>query len=110
MKQVLLFLFYISICFPSLSGGIKGLVKDESGGPMPFTSIYIQQTGSGATTDLNGYFEIPLQRGHYDVVFKFIGYKSVARIIDIDSVFIEINVTLKPQSIMLQTVVVSAGK
>jgi len=110
MKQFLLSLFYISICFPSISGGIKGFVKADDGSPMPFTSIYIQQTGSGASTDLNGYFEVPLQRGHYDVVFKFIGYESVTRIIDVDSVFIEVNVTLKPQTIMLQTVVVSAGK
>jgi len=110
MKQFLISLLYISICFPSIGGGIKGFVKAEDGSPMPFTSIYIQQTGSGAATDLNGYFEVPLQRGHYDVVFKFIGYESVTRIIDVDSVFIEINVTLKPQTIMLQTVVVSAGK
>jgi len=110
MKQFLLSLLYLSICFPSFSGGIKGFVKAEDGSPMPFASIYIQQTGSGAATDLTGYFEVPLQPGHYDVVFKFIGYESVARIIDVDSAFIEINIMLKPQSIMLQTVTVSAGK
>jgi len=110
MKQFLLPLLYISICFPCISGGIKGFVKAEDGSSMPFASIYIQQTGSGAATDLTGYFEVPLQPGHYDVVFKFIGYESVTRIINVDSVFIEINITLKPQSIMLQTVVISAGK
>src|SRR6185369_12752884 len=110
MKQFLLSLFYISICFPSISGGIKGFVKAEDGSPMPFTSIYIQQTGSGAATDLNGYFEVPLQKGHYDVIFKFIGYESVTRIVDVDSTFIEINIALKPQAIMLRTVTVSANQ
>jgi len=110
MKPFLLSFFFISIYFPSLSGGIKGFVKADDGSPMPFTSIYIQQTGSGATTDLNGYFEIPLPPGHYSVIFKFIGYESVTRIVDVDTSFIELHITLKPQSIMLQTVVVSAGK
>jgi hypothetical protein len=110
MKQLLLFLFYVSICFPSISGGIKGTVKENDGSPLPFASIYIPQIGSGAATDLNGYFEIPLQPGHYDVIFKFIGYESVTRIIDVDSTFIELNITLKLQAIMLRTVVVSASK
>src|SRR6478736_5964811 len=110
MKQFLLFLLFVSICFPSFSGGVKGTVKDTDGSPLPFASIYIPQTGSGAATDLNGYFEIQLQKGHYDVVFKFIGYESVTRIIDVDSTFIEINITLKPQAIMLRTVTVSANQ
>src|SRR6185369_10027645 len=110
MKQFLLLLLYISICFPSISGGIKGTVKDNDGSPLPFASIYIPQIGSGAATDLNGYFEIPLQKGHYDAIFKFIGYESVTRTIDVDSAFIEINITLKPQAIMLRTVVVSANQ
>src|SRR6478736_1038832 len=110
MKQFLLFLLFVSICIPSFSGGVKGTVKDTDGSPLPFASIYIPQTGSGAATDLNGYFEIQLQKGHYDVVFKFIGYESVTRIIDVDSTFIEINITLKPQAIMLRTVTVSANQ
>src|SRR6478609_9229355 len=111
MKQFLLLLFlYVSICFPSIGGGVKGTVKDSDGSPLPFASIYIPQTGSGAATDLNGYFEIQLQKGHYDVIFKFIGYESVTRIVDIDTTFIEINITLKPQAIMLRTVTVSANQ
>ena len=110
MKQFLLSLLYCSIYFPCISGGIKGFVKADDGSAMPYASIYIPQTGSGAATDLNGYFEIPLQPGRYDVIFKFIGYESVTRTIAVDSIFLEINVTLKPQSIMLQTVVVRAGK
>src|SRR5579859_365634 len=110
MKQFLLLLFFIFGFFSSFSGGIKGVVKAEDGSPMPFTSIYIQQTGSGAATDLNGHFEIALPPGHYDLIFKFIGYESVNRIIEVADGFIELNVTMKPQSIMLQTVTVSAGK
>ena len=110
MKQFLLLFLFVGGFSPCFSGGIKGTVKAEDGSPMPFASIYIPQTGSGAATDLNGYFEIPLQPGHYELIFKFIGYESVNRIIDVDSSFVELNVTMKAQSIMLQTVTVSAGK
>jgi hypothetical protein len=110
MKQSILSLFYLLVCLPSFSGGIKGTVKATDGSPMPFTSIYIKQTGSGAATDLNGYYEVPLQPGHYELVFKFIGYESTTRVVEVDSSFIEVNVTLKEQTIMLQAVTVRAGK
>lgn len=110
MKQHLLSLFYLLISLPSFSGGIKGIVKANDGSPMPFASIYIKQIGSGAATDLNGYFEIALPPGHYDVIFKFIGYESITRIVDVDSSFLEVNVTLREQTIMLQAVTVRAGK
>src|SRR5579871_4025300 len=110
MKSFLLSLLAGLYCCSAFGGGAKGTVKAEDGSVMPFTSIYIKQTGSGATTDQDGYFEIPLTAGHYDLIFKFIGFESVTRIIDVEEGFVELNITMKPQAVMLQTVTVSSGK
>ncbi len=110
MKKILLSLLSFSFLTSAFGGGIKGTVKADDGTPLPFTSIYIKQTGSGAATDLNGYYEIALTPGQYDLVFKFIGYESESRIIDVGKEMIELNVVLKPQTIMLQAVTIKAGK
>ncbi|HTH54562.1 MAG TPA: DUF5686 and carboxypeptidase regulatory-like domain-containing protein [Cyclobacteriaceae bacterium] len=110
MKHPLLFLSSLLITFNSFGGGIKGVVKAEDGNVLPFTSIYIKQTESGAATDQNGYYEIALPAGHYELVFKFLGYESVTRIIDVADNFVEVNVTLKEQVVVLSSVTVKAAK
>src|SRR5690242_14824082 len=109
MKHPLLLLFTL-ISLSSFGGGIKGTVKAEDGSVLPFTSIYIKQTESGAASDQNGYYEISLPAGHYELVYKFLGYESVSRIIDVASDFVEVNVTLKEQVIVLSSVTVRAAK
>ncbi len=110
MKQFLLTLLFTTLFSSAFSGGIKGIVKASDGSTLPFASIYIRQTGSGAATDVNGNYEIALSPGHYEFVFKFLGYESATRVVDVEKDFIEINVTLKPETVMLQSVTVSAGK
>jgi hypothetical protein len=70
----------------------------------------VKQTGSGSATDLQGKYEIQLPPGHYDLVFQFLGYESVNRSVDITSDFVVLDVILKTQVMMLQTVTVNAQK
>ncbi|MBS1486155.1 MAG: carboxypeptidase-like regulatory domain-containing protein [Bacteroidetes bacterium] len=108
MKQIIPFLFFISP--PLFAGGIKGTIKAEDGTTLPYASIYVKQTGLGATTDQNGYYELPLDAGHYEVIFKYLGYEASLRTVDISKEFIELDVVLKEQNILLQGVTVTAGK
>ncbi len=110
MRQLLLSFLLISASFLGFSGGIKGTVKANDGTPLPYASIFVRQTGSGASTDLNGNYEIALAPGHYEIVFKFLGYESLERITDIENDFIEINIVLKPETILLEAVTVRANK
>src|SRR5258707_2905095 len=110
MKQLLLFVFFLVISFSSFSGGIKGIIKAEDGSVLPFASIYIRQTESGAATDLKGYYEINLPAGQYELVYKFLGYQSTTRVIDVADDFVEVNVTLKQEVILLSQVTVKAAK
>src|SRR5258707_8678363 len=110
MKQLLLFVFFLVISFSSFSGGIKGIIKAEDGSVLPFASIYIRQTESGAATDLKGYYEINLPAGRYELIYKFLGYQSTTRVIDVADDFVEVNVTLKQEVILLSQVTVKAAK
>ena len=83
---------------------IKGKVLDESGLPLPGTSIMITGSQKGVTTDMNGYYAIEVQQGD-ELKFSFIGYVDqivkVARQTSID-------VVLKESATALDEVVVVA--
>lgn len=94
----------------SWAGGVRGVVKADDGSPLAYATIYVKQLGTGVASDLQGKYEVTLAPGSYDIIYQFLGYESVARKVDVNDAFIEINITLKTQVMMLQNVTVKAGK
>ncbi|MFZ6001963.1 MAG: DUF5686 family protein, partial [Bacteroidota bacterium] len=94
----------------SWAGGVRGVVKADDGSPLAYATIYVKQLGTGVASDLQGKYEVTLAPGSYDIIYQFLGYESVARKVDVKDAFIEINITLKTQVMMLQNVTVKAGK
>ena len=61
------------------NGNISGVVTENVEGksePVPFVNVYIQGTTIGALTDFDGKYQISVAPGKYNLVFKFIGYKT----------------------------------
>ncbi len=104
---LLLFLLFPSLLY---AGGIRGFIKADDGNPLPYATIFVKQIGTGAASDLQGRYEVALTPGSYDVAFQYLGYETVIRKVDITADFIEINVTLKTQVMVLKSVTVRAGK
>jgi hypothetical protein len=110
MKNILLLISFVSTSVCLHAGGIRGIIKSDEGAPLAYASIFIKQTGTGSATDLQGNYEVVLPPGRYDVLFQYLGYESVSRVVEVGNDFIEINLTLKTHVMMLQNVVVKAGK
>jgi hypothetical protein len=100
----------ILFSFSALAGGIKGTIKGDDGTALAFASVFVKQTAAGAATDLNGQFELALAPGQYDVLFQYLGYETQQQKITVGEGFIELAIVLKTQVIVLQNVVVKAGK
>ncbi len=109
-KLFILFLFLLLSSYHGYAGGIHGIIKGDDGAVLPFASIYIKQTSGGAATDLQGHYELSLAPGQYDVLFQYLGYETQQQKITVGNDFIEINVILKTQVVVLQNVVIRAGK
>ncbi|MBN8577794.1 MAG: carboxypeptidase-like regulatory domain-containing protein [Cytophagales bacterium] len=103
-------IFFLSTSIMSIGGGIRGTVKSEDAGPLAYATIFVKQTGTGSATDLEGKYEVILKPGRYDVLFQYLGYESVSRVVEVGDGFEEINLTLKVQVVVLQNVIVKAGK
>ncbi len=111
MRFILLLSLFISASASASlhAGGIRGTIKADDGSPLAFASIFVKQTGTGSATDFEGKYEVILPSGRYDVLFQYLGYESVSRVVDVGDNFIEINLTMKTHVMMLQNVVVRAG-
>lgn len=90
------------------SSGIHGTITDEDGKPLSFATIFVKQSGTGTTANADGFYEILLAAGRYELVFQHLGRKSEVRVVEIRLGFSEMDITLVPQEIMLQSVTIDA--
>lgn len=103
-------LIALLFCFTTLfSQGIRGLITDENGEPMPYASIYIKQKGTGTSSNVDGHYELRLPPGKYEITYQFLGFKSQQRNVVIGEGFTNLDIQLKPQTETLQEVAVTGS-
>ena len=67
--------FCTLFCCTLFGGSISGVILNEKEEPMPGANVLIQGSSIGATTDINGEFQIQrLDVGKYDLRVDYIGY------------------------------------
>lgn len=120
MKNYMNLIFFMGmffLCSVSISSAqqsakeytIKGTVYDETGEPLPGTTIYIKdRPGTGWITDIDGKFTAKANRGE-TLVFSFVGYDSQEYIVleNVDN--LEIHMSFSSQKLD-EMVVVGMGK
>lgn len=73
----LLLATFSAVVAQSFSGRI---VAADTGEPLPYASIYVQETGSGTVTNENGFYRLQLKKsGSYTLVFQYLGYATEVR-------------------------------
>jgi len=85
MKHHSAFIFFVfsllvgSTLFAQQKGSINGLVVDkETNEPLPGVNILVKGTYFGASTDLDGFFQIQnVDPGEYEIEISYIGYKII---------------------------------
>jgi len=82
---------------------IKGIVKDDLGGPLPGVNIHIKGTRKGTTTDFDGNFIIEAKPTDY-LVFSYLGFETQTVLVG-NQDFIEIK--MLPSSNMLDEVIIA---
>jgi len=90
---------------------ISGFVSDsKTDSPLASATVSINEK-TGVLTDHNGYFEMDLASGIYNLHFQFVGYQTIIkkiRLMENDS--ISLNISMVPSIEMLQEIVISAEK
>jgi hypothetical protein len=81
---------------------VTGNVKDKDG-PLPGVVVMVKGTTIGTVTDLNGDYGLVVPYNNKELIFSYIGYKTTE--IQVGSEFA--NITLEPEALALQEVVVT---
>lgn len=110
VRTALLLAAWLTITIAAGAGGIRGMVRSDDGGPLPYASIYVKETGTGSATDASGRYEISLPPGRYQVYFQFLGYETQSMPVTVGEEMVTLDVKLKSQSVQLQTITVRARK
>ena len=81
-RLFLLFTILLCTCAPSplsslLAQSLSGKITDaQTGEPLPFASIYVQEAQSGSASNADGIFDVRLAPGRNTVVFQYLGYET----------------------------------
>lgn len=115
MRQLFFFLtsfFLIHVAF-SQTASISGKVTDaQSGEPLPFCNVFINNSTIATTTDFDGNYilsEVPV--GDFDLGFSFLGYEAVQKPTSIKSgAQLTVNVSLTSMDQELSDVEIKAKR
>ena len=93
MKLILTILAFILVAISINAIGIKGLITNTIGEPIPYATIYVKEASIGTTSNHLGEYEINLPKGEYRLVFKSLGYQQQEQLIKITDQLISKNIT-----------------
>ncbi|MCV6629136.1 MAG: DUF5686 and carboxypeptidase regulatory-like domain-containing protein [Flavobacteriaceae bacterium] len=90
---------------------IQGNVTDKNDKRLAFVNIYIENSFIGTTTNDNGDYELDFTKtGRFTLVFKFLGYKTLKKEVNIQQYPYKLNVILQPERVQLNEVVIKAAE
>jgi len=111
MKYLSLLYCFLFLFISTLSAtSIKGKIIDTKGEVLSFASVYVDGTSIGTTSNIDGFYELELEEGTYQIVFQYVGYTSKIKTVSIDNKNIALDVTLEPLVNSLQEIVITAGE
>ncbi len=110
MKQsVVLLITLIFISAVSHSQTLKGKITNQSGDPIPYATVYIQELKQGTTTNTKGDFEIRIPAGRYTVIYQSLGFEPILENITLSDKITTRNIILPVQYYKIPEVIISAS-
>ncbi|MCK9612045.1 MAG: TonB-dependent receptor [Bacteroidales bacterium] len=89
---------------------ISGYVKDATTGEFLIGSnVYIKELMKGTSANTYGFYSITIEKGEYNLVCSFVGYKDFEEKTTLDK-NIKLNISLEPRVITTQEVVISSER
>lgn len=85
---------------------VSGRVVDETGGPIAFANILVENSSAGTSTDFEGRFSMALPQGATTLNINYVGYEKQTLPIQQSEMYI----VLQPSVKLLQSIVVAQNK
>ena len=93
------------------AASFKGIVVDKSNSqPLIGVAIVVDGTTHGTSTDVDGRFELPLEKGRYRIVVSYISYRTQQLDIEVKETMPDMRIEMEPESQELSAVTVKTRK
>jgi hypothetical protein len=104
------YIFFILLFFSfSNFAQIKGIITDEKGNPLPFVTVFEENTYSGTTSNEQGNFQLNVKEpGKNKIVFQYLGFKTQKLTVSSDSKIVVLDVKMYEESFTLNEVIIDA--
>jgi len=112
ISSLLLILFFTSLSVAG-NGKIAGVVKDNTGKPVPGATVMLVGTKLGGFADVEGrYFVLNIPPGKYDVTVSAVGYKKkTIKSVEVKSdLTTDLNVVIEEAAVEVEGVVIEAER
>jgi hypothetical protein len=88
---------------------LKGKIYSQSGDPIQYATVYIQELKQGTTANIKGDYEIRLPAGKYEIMYQSLGFEPIYVTISISDKTIVKDVRLQVQYYQIPEVRISAS-
>ncbi|MCE7040705.1 DUF5686 and carboxypeptidase regulatory-like domain-containing protein [Dyadobacter sp. CY312] len=110
MRTAFLLILLIPFFTDVKGGGIRGTITTQKGEPLPYTGLSVKGTNNGTMANEEGRYELTLAKGSYEITFQYLGFKTLTKSVTVPNDFIELNVQLEEQALILTEANVGSGK
>ncbi|CAG5068420.1 hypothetical protein DYBT9623_01151 [Dyadobacter sp. CECT 9623] len=110
MRFAFLFLLLATTCGFSNAGGIKGKISTKNGESLPYAGIAVKGSSDGTMANADGEYQFSLPAGNYEIIFQYLGFKSLTKTVTVAGDFVELNVTMEEQALNLNEATVGKSK
>ncbi|MBS1659872.1 MAG: carboxypeptidase-like regulatory domain-containing protein [Bacteroidetes bacterium] len=104
---IVLFLAGYSCC--AFAARISGVVRDEKGNVLPYSSLLVKGTTRGVTANSEGKYVLDLVPGSYTIVCQYVGYGRQEKKVTLTAEGLVLDFVLSPQQLSMAEVVVRPG-
>lgn len=109
-KIYITLLLTLLVCSQLFAVGVRGKITGDDGQLLAFATIYVKELGTGTAANAEGYYELNLAPGTYTITYQYIGYGSLTKVAEISDQWIDLDIELATQVVMLKDIEVRAGK
>jgi hypothetical protein len=109
--RIACFLFFcVLTSFCTQAGGIRGRIATQKGEALPYAGITQKGTSHGTMANEEGIYEFTLPVGSHEVIFQYLGFKSLTKTVTVGEGFTELNIQLEEQALNLKEATVANSK
>jgi iron complex outermembrane receptor protein len=90
---------------------VNGTIKDQiSGQAIPFVVVTVDDSNTGASSDLTGQFSLNLSTGNHDLHFHLLGYRDTSISIRAEGSLLSLTIVLQTSDMETAPVVISSSR